>query len=116
VTALALIGLFNIVGTYAAGWLGSRMPRKYILSGIYFLRSVVIALFVWLPLSPLRSMRSRSRWACCGCPPSADQQRRRGDLRRPLPCDAGRFTFFSHQIGSFLGAWLGGLVFDRTGS
>src|SRR5437660_2469931 len=52
VTALALIGLFNIVGTYLTGWMGSRMPRKYILSGIYFSRSIGIALFVWLPRSP----------------------------------------------------------------
>ena len=52
VTALALIGLFNIVGTYTTGWLGSRMPKRYILSAIYFGRSVVIALFFLLPLSP----------------------------------------------------------------
>src|SRR5439155_18262614 len=51
VTALMLIGLFNIIGTYATGWLGSRMPKRYILSAIYISRSVVIALFLWLPIT-----------------------------------------------------------------
>ena len=51
VTALMLIGLFNIVGTYATGWLGSRMPKRFILSAIYFGRSIVIALFVFMPLT-----------------------------------------------------------------
>src|SRR5207342_2401676 len=51
VTALALIGLFNVIGTYFAGWLGGRMPKRYILSFIYFARAVAIALFVFLPLS-----------------------------------------------------------------
>ena len=80
VTALALIGLFNIVGTYTTGWLGCRMPQRYILSAIYFGRSVVIALFLWLPLSrAVASTRSRSRSACCGCrrcrPPTASSRR-----------------------------------------
>ena len=48
VTALALIGLFNIVGTYTTGWLGAKIPKRYILSFIYFGRAVVIALFIWL--------------------------------------------------------------------
>ena len=54
VTALALIGLFNIVGTWTTGWLGSRVQKRYILSTIYFARAVVIALFFLLPLSPCR--------------------------------------------------------------
>ena len=117
VTALALIGLFNIVGTYAAGWLGSRMPRKYILSGIYFSRSVVIALFVWLPLSPLSvyafAIALGLLWLSTVAPTNSLVAHIFGV--RYLAMLAG-FTFFSHQIGSFLGAWLGGLVFDRTGS
>jgi len=117
VTALALIGLFNIVGTYVAGWLGSRMPRKYILSGIYFLRSVVILLFVWLPLSPLSvyafAVALGLLWLSTVPPTNSVVAGIFGV--RYLAMLAG-FTFFSHQIGSFLGAWLGGLVFDRTGS
>ena len=117
VTALALVGLFNIVGTYVAGWLGSRMPRKYILSGIYFSRSVVIALFVWLPLSPLSvyafAIALGLLWLST-VPPTNSLVAHIFGVRY-LAMLAG-FTFFSHQIGSFLGAWLGGLVFDRTGS
>jgi MFS family permease len=117
VTALALIGLFNIVGTYVAGWLGSRMPRKYILSGIYFLRSVVIALFVWLPLSPFSvygfAVALGLLWLSTVPPTNSVVAGIFGV--RYLAMLAG-FTFFSHQIGSFLGAWLGGLVFDRSGS
>jgi MFS family permease len=117
VTALALIGLFNIVGTYATGWLGSRMPRKYILSGIYFSRSVVIALFVWLPLTPLSvyafAIALGLLWLSTVAPTNSLVAHIFGV--RYLAMLAG-FTFFSHQIGSFLGAWLGGLVFDRTGS
>ncbi len=117
VTALALIGLFNIVGTYATGWLGSRMPRKYILSGIYFSRSVVIALFFWLPLTPLSvyafAVALGLLWLST-VPPTNSLVAHIFGVRY-LAMLAG-FTFFSHQIGSFFGAWLGGLAFDRTGS
>jgi predicted MFS family arabinose efflux permease len=116
VTALALIGLFNIVGTYATGWLGSRMPRKYILSGIYFSRSVVIALFVWQPLTPLSvyafAIALGLLWLST-VPPTNSLVAHIFGVRY-LAMLAG-FTFFSHQVGSFLGAWLGGLAFDRTG-
>jgi MFS family permease len=96
VTALALIGLFNIVGTYFTGWLGSRVPRKYILSAIYFARAVVIAVFIWLPLSAA----SVYAFAVALGPPvafdrAADQQPRRADLRRALPRDAVRDSPFS---------------------
>ena len=69
VTALALIGLFNIVGTYTRRL--ARRPRcskKYMLSVIYFARAVVFALFFWLPLTRGQRLRvRRSRSACCGC-------------------------------------------------
>ena len=111
VTALALIG------TYVTGWLGSRMPRKYILSGIYFSRSVVIALFFWLPLTPLSvyafAVALGLLWLST-VPPTNSLVAHIFGVRY-LAMLAG-FTFFSHQIGSFLGAWLGGLAFDRTGS
>jgi predicted MFS family arabinose efflux permease len=117
VTALALIGLFNIVGSYATGWLGSRMPRKYILSGIYFSRSIVIALFVWLPVSPLTvyafAIALGLLWLSTVAPTNGLVAHIFGV--RYLAMLAG-FTFLSHQIGSFLGAWLGGHLFDRTGS
>jgi predicted MFS family arabinose efflux permease len=117
VTALALVGLFNIVGTYTTGWLGSRMPKRYILSFIYFGRAVVIALFVWLPLTQLSvylfAMAIGVLWLSTVPPTNGIVAQVFGV--RYLAMLAG-FTFFSHQIGSFLGAWLGGVLYDKTGS
>jgi predicted MFS family arabinose efflux permease len=117
VTALALIGLFNIVGTYASGWLGSRMPKRYILSAIYFGRAVVFALFFLLPLS-LASVYAFS--VALGLLWLSTVPATNGIVAgvfgvRYLAMLSG-FTFFSHQIGSFLGAWLGGRLYDTTGS
>jgi predicted MFS family arabinose efflux permease len=116
-TALALVGLFNIIGTYFAGWLGSRMPKRYILSFIYFARAVAIALFVFLPLSVV----SVYAFACAigalwlsTVPPTNGIVAQIFGVRY-LAMLSG-FTFFSHQIGSFLGAWLGGKLYDTTGS
>jgi len=117
VTALALIGLFNIVGTYTTGWLGSRMPRRYILSAIYFGRSVVIALFLWLPLSVASvyafAIALGLLWLSTVPPTNSIVAQIFGV--RYLAMLSG-FTFLSHQIGSFLGAWLGGRLYDTTGS
>jgi len=117
VTALMLIGLFNIVGTYSTGWLGSRVPKKYILSAIYFGRSVVIALFIALPLSPVTvyafAIALGLLWLST-VPPTNSLVAQLFGVRY-LAMLSG-FTFFSHQIGSFLGAWLGGKLFDETGS
>ena len=117
VTALALIGLFNIIGTYAAGWLGSRMPKKYILSAIYFARSVVIALFVWMPLSPFTvyafAIALGLLWLSTVPLTNGIVAQLFGV--RYLAMLAG-FAFLSHQVGSFLGAWLGGKLYDQTGS
>ena len=117
VTALALIGLFNIVGTYTTGWLGSRMPRRYILSAIYFGRSVVIALFLWLPLSVASvyafAIALGLLWLSTVPPTNSIVAQIFGV--RYLAMLSG-ITFFSHQIGSFLGAWLGGRLYDTTGS
>jgi MFS family permease len=117
VTALALIGLFNIVGTYSTGWLGSHMPRKYILSAIYFGRSVVIAAFLWLPLTQASvyafAVALGLLWLSTVPPTNSIVAHIFGV--RYLAMLSG-FTFFSHQIGSFLGAWLGGRLYDKTGS
>ena len=117
VTALALIGLFNIFGTYTTGWLGGKISKKYILSAIYFGRTVVIALFLLLPLSPLSVYLFAAAlgllWLSTVPPTNGIVAQVFGV--RYLAMLSG-FTFFSHQIGSFLGAWLGGVVFDRTGS
>ena len=117
VTALALVGLFNIVGTYTTGWLGSRMPRRYILSAIYFARAVVFALFFLLPISPASvyafAVALGLLWLSTVPPTNSIVAQIFGV--RYLAMLSG-FTFLSHQIGSFLGAWLGGRLYDTTGS
>jgi predicted MFS family arabinose efflux permease len=117
VTALALIGLFNIMGTYTAGWLGGRMPKRFILSGIYFGRSVVILLFILLPLSTVTvyafAVALGFLWLSTVPPTNAIVAQVFGV--RYMAMLSG-ITFFSHQIGSFLGAWLGGKLYDTTGS
>ena len=117
VTALALIGLFNIVGTYLTGWLGAKIPKRYILSFIYFARAVVIALFVVLPLSAWTvyafAIALGLLWLSTVPPTNGIVAQIFGV--RFLAMLSG-FTFFSHQIGSFLGAWLGGKLYDSTGS
>lgn len=117
VFALALVGLFNIVGTYTTGYLGGRMPKRYILSAIYFGRSVVIALFLWMPLTPLSAYAFAVAlgllWLSTVPPTNGIVGQIFGV--RYLAMLSG-FTFFSHQMGSFLGAWLGGRLYDQTGS
>jgi predicted MFS family arabinose efflux permease len=117
VMALALIGLFNIVGTYTAGWLGGRVSKKYALSFIYFARTVVFALFFWLPLTVFTvyafAIALGLLWL--STVPLTNGLVAQIFGVRYLAMLSG-FAFFSHQIGSFLGAWLGGKLFDTTGS
>lgn len=116
-TALALIGLFNVAGTYAAGALGQRLPRKWILSTIYALRSVVITAFVLTPLSPMSVYVFAAvmgvLWLSTVPPTNAVIAQIFGVQYLSM---LGGFVFLSHQIGSFLGVWLGGRLFDATGS
>ena len=115
--ALALIGLFNVFGTYIAGSLGQRMPKKTILSTIYFSRAVVIAVFIAAPISPLSvyifSALMGLLWLSTVPPTNAAVAQIFGIHHLSM---LSGFVFFSHQIGSFLGVWLGGLLYDRTGS
>jgi predicted MFS family arabinose efflux permease len=117
VTALALIGLFNIVGTYVAGWLGGRVPKKYILSTIYFARAVVFAFFILLPVTVFSvyafAIALGLLWLSTVPVTNGIVAQIFGV--RYMAMLTG-FTFFSHQIGSFLGAWLGGKFYDLTGS
>ena len=116
-TALALIGLFNVFGTYAAGSLGQRWPKRYLLAGIYLLRAVAIALFLWLPLTPASVYVFSSvmglLWLSTVPPTNAVVAQIFGV--RFLSTLSG-FIFVSHQVGSFLGAWLGGKLYESTGS
>ncbi len=116
-TALALIGLFNVIGTYAAGTLGQRMPKKYILSAIYALRSVAIVIFLNVPLTPMSVYVFSSvmgvLWLSTVPPTNAVVAQIFGVQYLSM---LGGFVFLSHQVGSFLGAWLGGRLYDMTGS
>jgi MFS family permease len=115
--ALMLIGLFNIFGTYAAGSLGQRFPKRYLLSAIYGLRAVAIALFIAVPLTPLSVYVFAAvigfLWLSTVPPTNAVVAQIFGAQHLSM---LGGFVFFSHQIGSFLGVWLGGKLYDATGS
>jgi MFS family permease len=115
--ALALIGLFNVFGTYIAGSLGQRMPKKNILSFIYFARAVVITVFIAAPLSPVSVYIFASLmgllWLSTVPPTNATVAQIFGIQHMSM---LGGFVFFSHQIGSFMGVWLGGYLYDKTGS
>jgi MFS family permease len=117
VTALALIGLFNVIGTYTAGALGQRHSKRKILAAIYLLRSVAIGLFLLAPLSPFSvyafSAAIGLLWLSTVPPTNALVAQIYGV--KYLGLLAG-IIFFSHQVGSFLGAWLGGRIFDASGN
>jgi MFS family permease len=116
-TALALIGLFNIVGTLGAGWLGGRFSKKYLLSTIYAVRGVLISMLVFLPLSPLVLYA----FACgigllwLGTVPLTNGLVGQIFGMRYAAMLAS-IVFFGHQIGSFVGVWLAGHLYDTTGS
>jgi MFS family permease len=114
---IAVIGLFNIVGSLLSGWLGSRLPKQMLLATIYFLRALAIAAFLILPVSELTAYTFAAAMGLLWL--------------STVPLTAGLVTLFfgprymgmlygiaflSHQIGSFVGVWLGGAVYDMTGS
>lgn len=116
-TALALIGLFNIFGTYSAGILGQRFPKRYLLSGIYISRSLAIMAFVWLPLSPSSTyiFAAIMGFLWLSTIPLTNAIVAQIFGVKYLTMLSG-LVFFSHQLGSFCGAYFGGYLFDRTGS
>ena len=115
--ALATIGLFNIIGSISVGWLSMHFPRRYLLAFNYLMRAVFIAAFVLLPASPVTTLLFAAgmglMWLSTVPPTSALVTLMFGT--RWLATLYG-FAFFSHQVGGFLGAWLGGLLYERTGS
>jgi MFS family permease len=116
-TALALIGLFNVIGTFTAGWLGGRFSKKYLLSAIYSVRVFLIAILVFLPLTPA----SLYVFACgigllwLGTVPLTNGLVGQIFGMRYAALLAS-IVFFGHQIGGFLGVWLAGYLYDTTGS
>ena len=114
---LAVIGLFNIIGSLSAGWLGNRMPKRYLLAANYFGRALAIVAFILLPASPVTTLVFGAvmglLWLSTVPPTSGLVLLMFGT--RWLAMLYG-FAFFSHQVGGFLGVWLGGVLFETTGS
>lgn len=115
--ALGLVGLFNIIGSLLAGWLGSFVSKAKLLAWLYLMRSVIIIGFLMLPPSPMTALLFGAAMGLLWL--------------GTIPLTSGLIvvffgpaflsmlygvTFFSHQIGSFLGAWLGGWIYDNLGS
>lgn len=114
---IALIGLFNIIGSISAGVLGARLPKRYLLAAIYFLRAVAITGFMLVPVTPASAIVFGAAMGILWL--------------STVPLTSGLvalmfgvrymgtlfgFVFFSHQVGSFIGVWLGGVLYERTGS
>jgi MFS family permease len=114
---VAAIGLFNIVGSIGVGWLQNRMPKRYILSAIYFIRAISIVAFISLPITPASAILFGAvtglTWLSTVPPTSALVALMFGT--RWFATLFG-FAFVSHQVGGFLGVWLGGFVFEQSGS
>jgi MFS family permease len=116
-TALSLIGLFNIIGTMTWGALGGRFRMKYLLTSIYLLRSAVLAVYIMLPITATSTYIFAAAigllWLAT-VPLTSGLVARIFGLRYMATLTG--LVFFSHQLGSFAGAWLGGLFFETTGS
>lgn len=117
VVALAIISLTNVIGTYYCGYLGGKYSRKYLLSGLYLVRSLAIAAFVWLPVSQatLYGFAAVMGLTWLGTVPLTNGIVSQVFGMRYLATLFG-FVFFGHQLGAFLGVWLGAYVFDATHS
>jgi predicted MFS family arabinose efflux permease len=116
-TAIALIGLFNIVGTYGAGWLGGRYSKKYLLSSLYFARALVIGVFLMMPKTEFTVLAFASALGVLwlGTVPLTSGLVGQIFGVRYMSTLFG-IVFLSHQVGSFIGVWWGGVAFDLTGS
>lgn len=116
-TVLALVGLFNVFGTYLAGWLGGRMSKPRLLTGLYLLRAVVIVAFIWAPLSVWTAyafgIAMGLLWLSTVPLTNGTVATLFGVRNLSM---LGGITFLFHQVGAFLGGWLGGYVYDHTGN
>jgi predicted MFS family arabinose efflux permease len=116
-TALALIGLFNMVGSWSCGWLGGRFRQQHVLGWLYLIRGVAIGAFFLLPKSETSVVVFAAAMGLTwlGTVPLTSGLVAKVFGTTHLGTLFG-ICFLSHQIGSFLGAWLGGFVLDLTGS
>ncbi|SER68691.1 Nitrate/nitrite transporter NarK [Azotobacter beijerinckii] len=116
-TVLALVGLFNVFGTYIAGWLGGRHAKPRLLTALYLLRGVLIVAFVYLPLSEWSAyafgMTMGLLWLSTVPLTNGTVATLFGVRNLSM---LGGIVFLFHQLGAFLGGWLGGWLYDRTGS
>lgn len=114
--SIAMIGLFNIAGTILAGWLGKRYTKKYLLAGIYTGRTIAAAVFILLPITPesvlIFSAVMGALWLAT-VPLTSGLVAHLWGLRYMGTLYG--VVFLSHQIGGFLGVWLGGMMYDLTG-
>ena len=116
-SALALVGLFNVIGSYSAGVLGGKFSKKYLLNMLYLSRAVVIVFLLLMPPSEFMIYAFASAMGLLWLSTVPLTSGLVGQIfgMRYMSMLFG-IVFFSHQIGSFLGVWLGGVVFDTTGS
>lgn len=116
-SVLATVGLFNIFGAYYSGILGGRYSKKYLLSALYFVRSIVIAIFIFLPLTNLSALLFGAALGVLWLSTVPLTSGLVGQIFGPrYMATLFGIVFLSHQLGSFLGVWLGGRLFDTTGS
>jgi len=115
--SIAVIGAFNIIGSLTAGWMGGRFSKKYILSLIYIARAIVIAVFVLVPTTTTTVLVFAALMGLLWLSTVPLTSGLVGQIFGPRYMGMlFGFVFFSHQIGSFLGVWLGGRLYDQTGS
>jgi predicted MFS family arabinose efflux permease len=114
---VAAIGLFNIMGSLSVGWLQNHLPKRYILSALYVARALSIVTFISLPITPFSAIvfgaATGLTWLSTVPPTSALVALMFGT--RWFATLYG-FAFVSHQVGGFLGVWLGGVLFEKFGS
>ena len=116
-TALGVIGGFNAIGCYLLGWLGGRLPKHYLLGTVYILRSLFISVFFMMPVSPASTVIFAAAMGTLwlGTAPLVSGLIGQIFGVRYMATLSG-IAFFSHQLGSFVGAWGGGLLFDAMGN
>jgi len=116
-TALALIGLFNTIGSFVSGWLGGRFSKKYLLAAIYVLRGLLILFLISFPLTPttLYTFAIGMGLLWLSTVPLTNGLVGQIFGLRYMATLTG-VVFFGHQIGSFTGIWLAGYLYDTTGS
>ncbi len=116
-SALAAIGLFNVIGSYLFGWLGGRYPKQLLLGGVYILRSLFVAAYFMLPATPASTLVFAAAMGTLwlGVVPLVNGLVAELFGLRYMTTLAG-IAFFSHQVGSFFGAWGGGVIYDALGS